>query len=86
MKKSISLITALTVSLFSFSTMSSSGASAKANEPVEILSLRSEYWKHFDNGDGTMTSYVNTAPIHYLEDGEWVEIDNSLVIDENNNY
>lgn len=33
-----------------------------------------------------MTSYVNTAPIHYLEDGEWVEIDNSLVIDENNNY
>ena len=86
MKKSISLITALTFSLFSFSTMSSSGASAKANEPVEILSLRSEYGKHFDNGDGTMTSYVNTAPIHYLEDGEWVEIDNSLVIDENNNY
>lgn len=33
-----------------------------------------------------MTSYVNTAPIHYLEDGEWIEIDNSLVIDENNNY
>ena len=86
MKKSISLITALTVSLFSFSTMSSSDASAKANEPVEILSLRSEYGKHFDNGDGTMTSYVNTAPIHYLEDGEWIEIDNSLVIDENNNY
>ena len=86
MKKRISLITALTVSLFSFSTMSSSGARAKATEPVEILSLRSEYGKHFDNGDGTRTSYVNTAPIHYLEDGEWVEIDNSLVIDENNNY
>ena len=86
MKKRISLITALTVSLFSFSTMSSSGARAKATEPVEILSLRSEYGKHFDNGDGTRTSYVNTAPIHYLEDGEWVEIDNSLVIDENDNY
>lgn len=35
MKKSISLITALTVSLFSFSTMSSSGASAKANEQLK---------------------------------------------------
>ncbi len=86
MKKCISIITALTVSLFSVSMVSSSNVFAETNEPIEILSLRSEYGKHFDNGNGTRTSYVSTVPIHYLENGEWKEINNSLVMDNVGNY
>lgn len=50
------------------------------------MSLRSEYGKHYDNGDGTYTSYIDSAPLHYYEDGEWIDIDNTLVQDENGNY
>ncbi|SFD40531.1 hypothetical protein [Ruminococcus albus] len=86
MKKCISLITALAVSFVSFSMVSSSSVCAGTNEPVEILSLRSKYVKHFNNGDGTRTSYVSTVPVHYLDEGTWKEINNSLVIDDSGNY
>lgn len=59
---------------------------ATEKEPVEIISLRSEYEKHFDNGDGTITAFVSTEPLHYYKDGEWVEIDNTLIFDENGKY
>lgn len=84
MKKLLSCITAL--SLLSLSTVSTSIVSASNIEPTEIVSMRSEYEKHFDNGDGTMTAYINTVPLHYLENGEWVEYDNSLKLDKNGNY
>lgn len=42
-------------------------------EPVEIIFLRSEYEKHFDNGDGTITAFIFTEPLHYYKDGEWVK-------------
>lgn len=61
-------------------------ASAQEPEPVEILSMRSEYEKHYDNGDGTITAFIDTVPLHYNVDGEWIDIDNTLVLDEFGNY
>ena len=55
-------------------------------EPVEVVSMRSEYEKHYDNGDGTYTAYIDTVPLHYYENGEWLDIDNTLIQDENGNY
>ena len=86
MKKKISILTALAVSLFSAPIVNLNSIDVKAEEPIEIMSLRSEYGKHFDNGDGTKTAYISTVPIHYLENNEWVEIDNSLTLYENGNY
>lgn len=63
-----------------------SSAFAGEKEPTEIISKRSEYGKHFDNGDGTYSAYINTVPIHYLDGDEWVEIDNSLITDGKGNY
>lgn len=63
-----------------------SSAFAGEKEPTEIVSLRSQYEKHFDNGDGTCSAYINTVPIHYLDGDEWVEIDNSLISDGKGNY
>ena len=55
-------------------------------EPVEVVSMRSEYEKHYDNGDGTCTAYIDTVPLHYYENGEWLDIDNTLIQDENGKY
>ena len=55
-------------------------------EPVEVVSMRSEYEKHYDNGDGTYTAYIYTVPLHYYENGEWLDIDNTLIQDENGKY
>lgn len=68
-KKYLSMVTSVVTGLsMIFGTVS--GAFAAEEEPFEIVSLRSEYEKHFDNGDGTITAFVNTVPIHYLENGE----------------
>lgn len=56
------------------------------NTPVEIISERSEYGKHYDNGDGTFTAFVNTAPIHYYDNGQWNDIDNTLEKNEDGDY
>ena len=55
-------------------------------EPVEVVSMRSEYEKHYDNGDGTYPAYIDTVPLHYYENGEWLDIDNTLIQDESGNY
>lgn len=86
MKKIASCLTAVALSMMSLSTLGSGNASANNIEPTEVISMRSEYGKHFDNGDGTMTEYLNTVPLHYFENGEWVEYDNSLELDDNGNY
>ena len=86
MKRRLSFVTAFTIAAFSLPAFSSSIINAEEKEPTEIISLRSEYGKQFDNGDGTITSYINTVPIHYWDNDEWVEIDNSLILDENGNY
>jgi len=55
------------------------GVSATKAEPVEVESLRTEYEKHFRNPDGTVTAIINTTPIHYLNNGKWEGIDNTLI-------
>lgn len=52
---------------------------------MEIISLRSEYGKCFNNNDGTTTTFINTVPMHYYNGNEWVDIDNSLIY-ENGSY
>ena len=84
-KKALTILicTVIGVSLI-FNT--NSGSYALGKEPIEIISKRSEYEKHFDNGDGTITAFVNTAPLHYSDNGEWKEIDNTLIPDNSGNY
>lgn len=84
LKKGLSILTTISILLLAVSSVCSSTVSA--DEPVEILSLRSEYGKHFNNGDGTITAYINTAPIHYWQNNQWIDIDNTLVSDEYGNY
>lgn len=61
----------------------SSSVTAEAKQPVEIVSLRSECGKYFDNGDGSITGFVGTSSLHYLDNNEWKVIDNTLILDEN---
>lgn len=86
-KKFMVLSLVMSMSLFTFFN-SNSLLSFSANEKksVEIISRRSEYEKHFDNGDGTITAFIETAPLHYYDDGEWIEIDNTLICDKDGNY
>ena len=86
MKKKISVLISIIVSLFLIPIVNLNNMSTQAEESIEIVSLRSEYGKHFDNGDGTRTAYISTVPIHYMQDGEWKEIDNSLMLDDSGNY
>lgn len=86
MKKKVFSFIIMLVVILSMSVGLTTGIFANEIEPVEIISKRSEYEKHFDNGNGTTTAFIYTAPLHYYENGEWKEIDNSLVLDESGNY
>ena len=60
-----------------------------ADIPVsnEETSLRSETGKVFKKVDGTFEAAIYNDAIHYLEDGKWKDIDNSLIFDtESNSY
>ncbi|MGE7911041.1 DNRLRE domain-containing protein [Lysinibacillus xylanilyticus] len=49
-------------------------------KPIELVELRTENAKTFDNLDGTYTAEIAQEPIHYQDkQGNWEEIDNSLV-------
>lgn len=50
----------------------------------ELINLRKEREKHYLNEDGTITAYMYDEDIHYLDNGEYKEIDNSLI--EENEY
>lgn len=50
----------------------------------ELINLRKQREKHFLNKDGTITACMYDHDIHYLENGEYKEIDNTLV--EENDY
>lgn len=88
LKRIISFVSC--ASIFTFSLVTSSPnekVSAIAEQPFEVLSMRSQYEKHYDNGDGTYTAIIDTAPIHYNnENGEWVEIDNTLIQNDDGSY
>ncbi len=62
-----------------FSKISISEASARSKDrskPVEIISNRDIYSKHYLNSDGTITAIINSAPIHYKNTfGEYEDID-----------
>lgn len=51
----------------------------------EVEKLRDEYTKHFRCEDGTFIAATYNTPVHYEENGEWKEIDNTLVTNTNNN-
>ncbi len=44
----------------------------------EVESLRDEYTKHFRCEDGSFIAAVYNEPVHYSENGEWKEIDNTV--------
>ena len=51
-------------------------------EPViveEDIDLRGAYEKHFIMSDGSTMAVLYNEPVHYEEDGQWFEIDNTLV-------
>ncbi|MEB2280169.1 DNRLRE domain-containing protein [Lysinibacillus xylanilyticus] len=53
---------------------------SEEKEPIELVELRTENAKTFDNLDGTYTAEIAQDPIHYKDkQGNWEEIDNSLV-------
>ncbi len=47
----------------------------------EVTELREESVKHFLCEDGSYIAATYAAPVHYKENGEWKEIDNSLSLD-----
>lgn len=86
--KLISIIMSATIlSISLFSAIPNVNALVISNQPYEVLSMRSQYEKHFDNGDGTKIAFVDTVPMHYKnENGEWIEIDNTLIKNAEGNY
>lgn len=48
----------------------------------EIINLRNKKEKHYLNEDGTITAYVYNEDVHYLEEGEYKDIDNTLIEEE----
>ena len=47
----------------------------------EVTELREESVKHFLCEDGSYIAATYLSPVHYQENGEWKEIDNSLSLD-----
>lgn len=64
-------------------------ATQLANEALELSDIeyemtdkRTEDTKVFQRADGTKVMIQSATPLHYLENGQWKEIDNSLVKEE----
>ena len=57
-------------------------ATDEASQPLEILSedtsKRGEYYKEFVLSNGLRMASMYAEPVHYSEDGQWKEIDNTL--------
>ena len=49
----------------------------------ELKHLRKRNEKHFLNDDGTISLYLYNNDIHYLKNGEYLDIDNTLIEEEN---
>ena len=85
-KRITSMITVISLALCGTLGTYPHNANASAKEAFEDISKRSECTKVFDNDNGTYTAYSNTAPIHYLNNDEWKEIDNTLIEDSDDYY
>ena len=54
---------------------------ARSDEAIiigEVTDARGECEKHFRLSDGTFTAVEYGVPVHYEENGQWVDIDNTL--------
>ena len=69
------------------STTSTSQSSAEKNsseqsktnpQPKEIIEKRTATTKTFDKGNGTYAMELYSAPVHYLENGTWKDIDSNI--------
>lgn len=45
---------------------------------AEVETLRDEYTKHYRMSDGTYIAATYPEPVHYVVNGKWIDIDNSL--------
>lgn len=55
-----------------------SGTAAEATVVSECVDLREESVKHFLLSDGTVRAVQYDVPVHYWENGTWVDYDNRL--------
>ncbi|MBQ5996094.1 MAG: RHS repeat-associated core domain-containing protein [Clostridia bacterium] len=51
----------------------------KAEILYEVTEKRDEHTKVYKRADGTYTALVSQTPLHFMNDGVWKEIDNTLV-------
>ena len=51
----------------------------KADILYEVTEKRDEHTKVYKRADGTYTALVSQTPLHFMSDGIWKEIDNTLV-------
>lgn len=86
LKKRCSTLLVCAVTLASLAIANLPGLTVSAQEPTEIVSKRTAYEKHYDNHDGTTTALIHSTPLHYLDDGEWRDINNTLMPGQDNNY
>ncbi len=49
----------------------------------EVEEKRDEHTKVYKKSDGTYTAVMTEEPLHYLDEGVWKEIDNSMILDGN---
>ena len=54
------------------------------NGKKEIIEYRTPNTKHFLKKDGTIEVEIYKDPVHYLEKGEYKEIDNGYILKTNN--
>lgn len=45
----------------------------------EVEEKRDEYTKVYKKNDGSYTAMVSSEPLHFMQDGKWTDIDNTLV-------
>ena len=53
----------------------------KAEILYEVTDKRDKHTKVYKRADGTYTALVSQTPLHFMKDGVWTDIDNSLVLE-----
>ena len=92
-KRVIKIVSFVLMFTLLFTSMPMDGFVALAEQAIEESTLitveeeleqyRTEFTKTYLKSDGTLEAVVSAAPIHFKENGEWVEIDATLEADEN---
>lgn len=50
---------------------------------TELVERRDAFSKHFDRGEGTITAYIASGPINYLDQGKWKTIYHTITPSDN---